>query len=85
VARRRSPAFGPDHLASSAVIEIQRAPSPFTLAARSESSVRHDLPSRDEIGPDTRLRFGVAVARAFPDRSIAVSGPRQPEAAGGGK
>lgn len=34
------------------------------------------LPSRDEVRPDTPLRLGVAAALAFPDGSMTASGLR---------
>ena len=40
------------------------------------------LPSRDEIGPDTPLRLGVAAALAFPDGSMTASGLRREGARG---
>ena len=43
---------------------------------------RSRLPSREEIGPDTPLRLGVAAALAFPDGSMTASGLRRESARG---
>src|SRR5580692_12706748 len=43
---------------------------------------RSRLPSREEIGPDTPLRLGVAAALAFPDGSMTASGLRREGARG---
>lgn len=44
--------------------------------------MRTTLPSRDEIGPDTPLRLGVAAALAFPGDEMAASGLRLEAARG---
>src|ERR1700736_1777180 len=39
--------------------------------------MRHSIPARDEIKPDTPLRLGIAAALAFPDGSMTASGLRR--------
>ena len=39
--------------------------------------MRHSVPARDEIRPDTPLRLSVAAALAFPDGSMTASGLRR--------
>jgi hypothetical protein len=45
---------------------------------------RCEVPSRDEVKPDTPLRLNVATAMAFPDGSITASGLRREGARGPG-
>ena len=44
--------------------------------------MRCAVPTRDEIGPTTPLRLGVAAALAFPDGSMTASGLRRESARG---
>jgi hypothetical protein len=46
------------------------------------ASKKPQVPSRDEIGPDTPLRLAVAAALAFPDGSMTASGLRRESARG---